>query len=182
MSACRRTRAGLAAAALLAVLAGACSAPLPVPTMYSEIGVKGIRLDKAEAARLVNSYRQARGLAPLRLDSALSAVAEDHSADMARHDRLGHVVSRGSFAARLKKGRITASHAAENVGAGYRTIAQAFSGWRGSAGHNRNMLLAEARRMGIAAAYAPHSKYKVFWTLIVASDEQRRPPGPRNNP
>jgi hypothetical protein len=27
--------------------------------------------------------------------------------------------------------------------------------------------------MGIAASYAPNTKYKVFWTLILASTEAR---------
>jgi uncharacterized protein YkwD len=37
------------------------------------------------------------------------------------------------------------------------------------------MLNRSVTKMGIAAAYAPQSKYKVFWSLILASpDEQRR--------
>jgi uncharacterized protein YkwD len=60
------------------------------------------------------------------------------------------------------------------VGAGYHTLAQAFSGWRDSPPHRANMLLNGATRMGIAAAYAPKSKYKVFWALILAEPEERR--------
>jgi hypothetical protein len=36
------------------------------------------------------------------------------------------------------------------------------------------MLLAGATRMGIAAVYAPNSKYKVFWTLILAAPDEPR--------
>jgi hypothetical protein len=36
------------------------------------------------------------------------------------------------------------------------------------------MLLKGATRMGIAAVYAPQSKYKVFWALIVAAPDDRR--------
>jgi hypothetical protein len=28
--------------------------------------------------------------------------------------------------------------------------------------------------MGIAAVYSPQSKYKVFWTLILAAPDERR--------
>jgi hypothetical protein len=35
------------------------------------------------------------------------------------------------------------------------------------------MLLTGATRMGIAAVYAPGSKYKVFWALILAGPEDR---------
>jgi hypothetical protein len=33
------------------------------------------------------------------------------------------------------------------------------------------MLNAGANRLGIAAVYAPQSKYKVFWALIMASKD-----------
>jgi hypothetical protein len=36
------------------------------------------------------------------------------------------------------------------------------------------MLLDGATRMGIAAAYAPKSRYKVFWALIIARPDERR--------
>jgi len=32
----------------------------------------------------------------------------------------------------------------------------------------------QAERMGIAAVYAPKSKYKVFWALILAGGEGRK--------
>jgi uncharacterized protein YkwD len=62
--------------------------------------------------------------------------------------------------------------AVENVGAGYH-LAEAFSGWRDSPPHRANMLKPGVTRMGIAAVYAPNSKYKVFWTLIMASPDDR---------
>jgi len=65
-----------------------------------------------------------------------------------------------------------AQRAAENIGAGYHTLAEAFSGWRDSPSHNKNMLLTGATKMGIAAAYAPNSKYKVFWALVLAEPDK----------
>ena len=63
--------------------------------------------------------------------------------------------------------------AAENISAGYHTLAEAFSGWRDSPPHRANMLLSGASRMGIAAVYAPNSKYKVFWALILAAPDDK---------
>ena len=59
--------------------------------------------------------------------------------------------------------------ALENIGAGYHTLAEAFSGWRDSPPHRANMLLKGVTSMGIAAVYDPNTKYKVFWALIVAA-------------
>ena len=40
--------------------------------------------------------------------------------------------------------------------------------WRESAPHDATMLAPRATKMGIATAYAPGSKYKVYWALLTA--------------
>ena len=35
------------------------------------------------------------------------------------------------------------------------------------------MLNSDVTRMGIAAVYAPKSKYKVFWSLILAKPDEK---------
>ena len=118
----------------------------------------------------------------VRLGARLSAVAAaallcacigEGLAQFGNDDIDSHDVAR-SFHDRLKGGGYRAHTAAENVGAGYHTLAQAFSGWRDSPPHRDNMLLKGATRMGIAAAYSPKSKYKVFWALILAEPEEQR--------
>ena len=73
----------------------------------------------------------------------------------------------------LKASGYNAKVAAENIGAGYHTLAEAFSGWRDSPPHRTNMLLGGATRMGIAEVYTPSSKYKVYWALILAAPDDR---------
>jgi uncharacterized protein YkwD len=53
-------------------------------------------------------------------------------------------------------------------------MAEAFSGWRDSPPHRANMLNGNVTKMGIAAVYAPKSKYKVFWSLILAKPDEKR--------
>jgi uncharacterized protein YkwD len=77
------------------------------------------------------------------------------------------------FEDRVRNSTVRARVVVENVAAGYHTLAEAFSGWRDSAGHRANMLAPEVTRMGIAAVYVPGSKYKVFWALILASPNER---------
>jgi uncharacterized protein YkwD len=86
---------------------------------------------------------------------------------------MDHVVGR-SFRERMRKAGFGGSVAVENVGAGYHTLAEAFSGWRDSPPHRANMLNRSVTRMGIAAAYALASKYKVFWALILVGPDSRR--------
>jgi uncharacterized protein YkwD len=107
------------------------------------------------------------------VDPALMRLAEAQARAMAARDKLDHDAIR-DITKRLKASGYDTKVAAENIGAGYHTLAEAFSGWRDSPSHRRNMLLPGATRMGIAAAYAPSSKYKVFWALILAAPEQGR--------
>jgi uncharacterized protein YkwD len=107
------------------------------------------------------------------LDPELNKLADAQARAMAARDKLDHNLA-GSFPERMRKSGFDAKGAAENISAGYHTLAEAFSGWRDSGPHRANMLLKGATRMGIAAIYAPESKYKVFWTLIVAAPDARR--------
>ena len=86
---------------------------------------------------------------------------------MASKDKFEHDAG-GPFAQRVKRSGYDAKVAVENIGAGYHTLAEAFSGWRESRPHNANMLNPRVRRIGIATAYAPGTKYKVFWALVLA--------------
>ena len=171
-----RFGAGVCAAAamvLLCACAGERDLPTGEPSFYRSLATKDGQVDAATAASMISGYRTNNGLTPVSIDPELMKLAEAQAQAMASHDALSHDIAR-SFHDRLKGGGYRAHTAAENVGAGYHTLAQAFSGWRDSPPHRANMLLKGATRMGIAAAYAPKSKYKVFWALILAEPEERR--------
>jgi uncharacterized protein YkwD len=162
------------AAAMLSCLA-ACAEQTPPPsepTFYKSMAQPGARLDTQAAASMFSGYRVNNGLDPLELDPELTGLAQAQAEAMAKRDKLDHNLIK-PFNARLKASGYRAKVAAENIGAGYHTLAEAFSGWRDSPPHRANMLLRGARRMGIAAVYAPNSKYKVYWSLIVAAPDDQ---------
>ena len=80
-------------------------------------------------------------------------LAAEQSRAMAQRDKLDHSVNR-EFKDRISRSGFDAKVAVENVGAGYHTLAEAFSGWRDSPPHRANMLNSSVTRMGIAAVYA----------------------------
>jgi uncharacterized protein YkwD len=104
------------------------------------------------------------------VDPALVKLAEAQSQAMASQNKLDHDV-RAPLPKRLNSSGYPATIAVENVSAGYHTLAEAFSGWRDSPPHRANMLKSGVTKLGIAASYAPNTKYKVFWTLIMASTD-----------
>jgi uncharacterized protein YkwD len=163
------------ALALLGFSGCASDAPPPAvgqPSFYRNLA-QGGQLDPAAAQSMISGYRGNNGLGAVTIDPDLMKLAEEHSRNMAARDKLDHDVGK-AFNQRIRGSRFDAKVAVENISAGYHTLAEAFSGWRDSPPHRANMLNKGVTRMGIAAVYSPKSKYKVFWTLILAAPDEKR--------
>jgi uncharacterized protein YkwD len=159
-----------------AALLGACAgdnAPPSEPSFYRSLAGPNVEVDAAAAASMISGYRRNNGLGAVNIDPALMQMAQEQARAMATSNKLGHDVN-GTFKSRLARAGFAGTLAVENVSAGYHTLAEAFSGWRDSAPHRANMLQKGVTRMGIAAVYSPTSKYKVFWTLVLAGPEEQR--------
>jgi uncharacterized protein YkwD len=165
-------RAVVAIIGLLALGGCAGEAPIEQPSMYVNMTAPGARLDSQAAASMISLYRQNNGLGSVAIDPELMKLAEAQSQAMASHNKLDHDV-KAPLAQRLNASGYPATLAVENVSAGYHTLAEAFSGWRDSPPHRANMLKSGVTKLGIAASYAPNTKYKVFWTMIMAASEPR---------
>jgi uncharacterized protein YkwD len=140
------------------------------PSFYASMATADAKLDANAAASMISQYRQNNGLGAVTIDSELMAAAEIQSRAMGNKNKLDHDVA-APFGKRVKASGFDAAKAVENIGAGYHTLAEAFSGWRDSPPHRANMLATGVTKMGIAAVYAPSSKYKVFWTMILAQPD-----------
>jgi len=163
-------------AGLALALAG-CAAEPPEPRLahHSAAAIAAVRLDPAAAAAALNAYRAGKGLKPVRLDPALTAMADAQAKAMAAGNVLSHDVA-GAFPARLAESGIDAWKAGENLGGGYMSLAEAMTGWRESSAHNANLLLAEGRRFGIAIAKNPDTEYGVWWAMEIAAEPAPRAP------
>ena len=170
---CLTVRPVCAAACALTLVLSGCAGDQFQPTQpsfYQSMAQAGAQLDSAAAASMISGYRANNGLGAVTIDPELTKLAEAQSRAMVAKDKLDHNVV-GTLKDRIKRSGYDARTAAENISAGYHTLAEAFSGWRDSPPHKANMLNRSATRMGIAAVYAPNSKYKVFWTLIMAQPD-----------
>jgi uncharacterized protein YkwD len=171
-----------AAALICGVLAGAAalagctsdnSPPAGLPSFYQSMATADAKLDANTAQSMISGYRGNNGLGAVAVDPELMRMAMDHARVMAAKDKIDRSAGR-EFTGRLTTAGFDGKIAVENVGAGYHTLAEAFSGWRDSPPHRANMLKGGVNRLGIAAVYAPQSKYKVFWALIMAAKGETR--------
>jgi uncharacterized protein YkwD len=166
-------RAALAVVVMATVIGlGGCAGEKTVteeqPAFYLDMAHGGAKLDANVAASMISGYRQNNGLGAVELDPVLMRAAESQAMAMAAHNKMDHEVV-GTLPHRLQAVGYDARVAVENISAGYHTLAEAFSGWRDSPPHRANMLASGVTKMGIAASYAPNTKYKVFWALVLAA-------------
>jgi uncharacterized protein YkwD len=136
----------------------------------SDRNYSSTRLDPDRAIAVINGYRAQNGLKPLKLNAKLSTAAKAHSRDLSKWDRISHYGSDGSNPwDRVKRTGYKPRLAAENVGTGQITFDEVMRGWKESEGHNKNLLLADAREAGLALVQDPRTEFKSFWTLILGT-------------
>jgi uncharacterized protein YkwD len=138
--------------------------PQPQPAFYRDLATPGTELDPASATAIINDYRKGLGLAPLMWDADLARLADSEARGLATRDAL---LTDGLGAAR---GSQMPGTLRRSVSGGYHTFADAFSGWRGSPGHDAVLRERVGRRLGIAAVARPGSRHRVYWVTLVRTD------------
>lgn len=122
--------------------------------------------DLAAVARAaISRYRAEHGLPPVTVDPKLMALAAEQARAMAKADSLEHDVDRPF---RVRVASYDPDIAVENIAGGTRDFTSTLVLWEHSPGHDANLRRAGVTRFGIASAPAPQSKYKVYWSLIMA--------------
>ena len=105
----------------------------------------------------------------MKVDPALTSIALSQAQAMAKAgDVRASLPKEQQLKTRMASIGEPGTYAVENVSGGYRTLAEAFSGWRDSPKHNKVMLDDKVTRLGIATAYSSRAKHKVFWSLVMA--------------
>jgi uncharacterized protein YkwD len=119
--------------------------------------------DAGAAAAMISRYRVAQGLPPVTADARLSHAAEAQARAVAEAGELSH----GAFGTRMASFGIGGA-SAENLTAGSRSLAEAIARWKASPRHNDNLLMREARHIGLARADSPGAGYGRYWALVLA--------------
>jgi hypothetical protein len=111
----------------------------------------------------ISAYRKSYGLPAVTVDPALNALAAKQANAMAARGIMDHSVY-ASFTQRISA--YSTSAAAENIAMGTKSFSETLAIWKASSGHNANLLMSGARRIGIASA-SGHGR--TYWALILAA-------------
>ena len=122
--------------------------------------------EEKELFDLTNKERVKAGLKPLTPSPKLFRAARAHSANMAKHDKLDHVLDGKNPGDRLREIGYAYLTYGENCAAGQRTPAEALESWMQSTGHRANILNGQFTEVGLGVA--ANERGMRYWTQVFA--------------
>lgn len=146
------------------------AATTPQPTQQAQATEKTETNTNSEKAQvssviqqvvdLTNAERAKEGLAPLKIDSALTKSAQLKSQDMKDNNYFSHTSpTYGSPFDQMKSLGINYKSAAENIAMGQRSAEEVVQGWMNSAGHRANIMNGSYTHIGVGLSDSGY-----YWT------------------
>jgi uncharacterized protein YkwD len=134
---------------------------------------RGFQLSEEEKALLeaTNEERRKHKLRPLRANPWLFEAARKHSANMAKQQKVGHVLDGKNPADRLRALGYRHRGCGENCAMGNRPPAQVVRGWMESPGHRRNILNRSFGEIGLGVAVDEDGRR--YWAQVFAAPARR---------
>jgi uncharacterized protein YkwD len=171
----RRRLPGLLLLALLVAAGETKSAPNP-PPRTDEKAIPGpnppLSADEKTILDLTNKAREEKSLPPLTVNPLLTKAARAHSANMAKQEKMDHVLDGKNPGDRVKEAGYKFSWAGENIAVGENvTVRQVFDGWMNSEHHRDNILKPEYREIGIGIAH--NAKGEVYYTQVFGAPPKK---------
>jgi uncharacterized protein YkwD len=140
-----------------AAASGSNSEPKSVPNFVGQV------------VEMTNQFRAKNGLAPLTLNSKLSAAAQAHSRNMAVQDFFDHKGLDGTSAGdRVSQAGYDWHTVAENIAAGQKTPREVVDAWINSPSHRVNILNPTVKDIGVGYFFLADdtgkTNYNAYWT------------------
>jgi len=118
----------------------------------------------AQVLALVNKERAKENLAPLKLNTALTKVAQLKSEDMKNKNYFNHTSpTYGSPFAMMQQFGINYKYAGENIAKGQKTAEAVVTAWMNSEGHRKNIMNKNFTEMGLGYVKSGSTTY---WTQM----------------
>lgn len=147
------------------------AAPIPsqagsVTTSSPYQAVSRVTIDEQRAFDLLNADRAANGLPPLKLNLAVTAVAERHAQDEINRKFFAHNNPDGqSPFDRMRAAGISFGYAGENLAIN-QNVTAAEQAFMNSPGHRANILSPQYTEVGIGVRYSPQGSVYVVQNFI----------------
>ncbi len=166
-------------ALLLLALACVCWS---VPAQKAEDAQAPFALSNEEKTllELTNEVRARHKLAPLKPNPALFKAARAHSANMARHGEMAHILDGKNPAQRALAVGYDYRKIGENVAwTDGDTMQRVMEGWMNSKAHRENILEPRYEEIGLGIAHT--KKGEIYYTQLFGAQRKKRPQPPQED-
>jgi uncharacterized protein YkwD len=127
---------------------------------------------REEILKLTNEARAKEKLPPLKMNPLLTKIANAHSANMAKQQKMEHVLDGKKPAQRVEEGGYDYSDTAENLAYSEDlSVPEVFEGWMKSKVHRENILGEPYRELGVGLARS--AKGDVYYTQVFGTQQKK---------
>jgi len=159
-------------ACLLVLVSGVCFCGRSTADDKAKPAFK-ISDDEQGILDLTNKAREKEKLPPLKPNEVLFKVARAHSANMAKQEKMEHVLDDKNPADRVKAAGYKYSSVGENVASGNGwSLEEVFQVWMDSEPHKKNILNKDFREIGIGIAR--DSKDRLYYTQVFGTSRRKQ--------
>jgi uncharacterized protein YkwD len=149
---------------MLCLLAALATARAEEPREKAKLKLS---MEEQRLLELTNAERKKADLRPLAPNPVLFKVAREHSANMARQEKMAHELDGKNPYMRLKVAGYRYHYAGENVASGDVDLEDVVKGWMASPPHRKNILSPNFTEIGLSLATS--DKGEVYYTQVFAS-------------
>ena len=111
-----------------------------------------------------NDERLTFALKPLKANPQLMEAARKHAENMAKQDKLEHVLDEKTPSDRTKAAGYKSGFVGENIAWNQKDAKEVLAGWMDSEGHRDNILKKEYTEIGVAVA--KNAKGEPYWVQV----------------
>ena len=131
-----------------------------------------LKLTKEEQAVIdwTNAERKKADLLSLKPNAQLMAAARAHAANMAKQNKLDHILDEKNPADRVKDAGYKYSETGENVAWNSSTPKEVVKGWMESPHHKENILKPDFTEIGVAVA--KNKKGEPYWVQVFGTPKK----------
>jgi len=141
-----------------------CLAQIRFPLTISATDEVHLTSDEKALVQLTNTERAKKGLAALTVNAKLMTAARNHSHNMARLNKLSHILNGKGPAERASALGYKYSMIAENIAYNQCTPNAVMKSWMSSPGHRANILNSRYKEIGVGIAY--NKKGQPYYTQV----------------
>jgi uncharacterized protein YkwD len=140
--------------------------PAPEPEPYLSAEEKAL-------VQITNEARKREGLPELKVNAKLMKAAREHSANMAKQEKMAHELDDKKPADRVKEAGYSFGHLGENVAYGQLTPDEVMGMWLKSEDHRAHILGKDYVDIGVGVGKS--AKGVLYWTQVFARPHKPKP-------